>query len=196
MAPEAGAELPALGPRQLAGVLARLLGGLAMVFAIVGLAGYLVRDPTELLARRFVDSFGVWGLALGTLLADGLHFPIPPQFYLFTAVASRGPDGPALLAIIFASIVAGYLGYALSERAARLRWLAAQLERPRRLLAGAFERYGYRAALLGSVLPIPYSVLCNLAGLNRLPRRFLAILALCRVPKLLACYWLIRFGWA
>ena len=193
---EPGSELPELGRKELLTLVARLLVGLAILLGMVGMAGYLVRRPTEQLARHFVDTSGVWGLAFGTLLADGVHFPIPPQFYLLTVVASGAPPWQGLLAIISASVMAGCLGYRLSEAASHSAWLSARINRPRRLFESAFRRYGYRAALVGSLLPIPYSMLCYLAGLNRLPRRFLAILALCRVPKLVGFYYLIRLGWA
>ncbi|HEY6080485.1 MAG TPA: VTT domain-containing protein [Polyangiaceae bacterium] len=193
---ESDSELPELGSRELVTLVARLLLGFAILLGIVGMVGYLVRRPTEQLARYFVDSYGVWGLAFGTLLADGLHFPIPPQFYLLTVVASGAPPWRGLLAIISASVLAGGVGYYLSQLASHATWLSAKVRGPRRLFESAFRRYGYRAALVGSLLPIPYSVLCYLAGLNGLPRRFLAILALCRVPKLVAFYYLIRLGWA
>lgn len=194
--PEPGSGLPRLGNKELVTLLVRLLFGLVMLLGGIGLVGYLVRRPTEQLARYFVDAFGVWGLALGTLLADGLHFPIPPQFYLLTIVASGAPPWHGLLAIISASVLAGCLGYRVSQLVSQAAWLSDRISGPRALFERAFRRYGYRTALIGSLLPIPYSVLCYLAGLNRLPRRFVAILALCRVPKLVGFYYLIRLGWA
>lgn len=187
--------MPALGTRELVSVIVRFVAGLVIVLLVAGLLGYWARQPTQQLARLFVDRFGVAGMALGTFLADGLHFPVPPQFYMFTAIVSGESRATTLVAITFASLTAGFAGYALAARASRASWLASRLQRPRALLAGAFERYGYWAALVSSLLPLPYSVLCNLAGLNRLPRRFVALLALCRVPKLLGFYYLIRLGW-
>jgi membrane protein YqaA with SNARE-associated domain len=135
-------------------------------------------------------------MALGTLLADGLQFPIPPQFYMLLAVASGMPAAPAFGAICAASLSAGYLGYSLAELASRLAWLSRATKSYRELLTKAFARFGYRSALFVSLLPVPYSVLCYTAGLNRMPRRFLALLSLCRIPKLLGFYWLVRAGWA
>jgi hypothetical protein len=39
-------------------------------------------------------------------------------------------------------------------------------------------------------------VLCYLAGLNRMPQRFLLLLCLCRIPKLLLFWWFVRWGWS
>jgi membrane protein YqaA with SNARE-associated domain len=174
----------------------RFVLALVMMCMVVAAAGYLLRSPAEVLARGFVSRFGVWGMALGTLLADGLHFPIPPQFYMLLAVASNTPVHLAFPAIAFASLISGGLGYQLASWASRLGWLARRTERYRSLLLNAYQRRGYRAALVASLLPIPYSVLCYLAGLNRLPAAFLALVGVCRIPKLLGFYGLVYVGWS
>lgn len=158
--------------------------------------GYFARSAAEAVARGFVERFGVLGMALGTLLADGVHFPVPPQFYMLMAIASRTPAAKAFAAIALASVLAGAVGYAISERVSHWGWLSRKTTAPRQVLAASFQRYGYRAALVASVLPIPYSIVCYLAGLNRLPVRFLALLMLCRVPKLLAFFYLVHLGWS
>ncbi len=135
-------------------------------------------------------------MALGTLLADGLHFPVPPQFYMLLAVASKTPLRLAFPAIAAASLLSGCLGYGLARWASHFGWLAQKTERYRQVLAAAFERQGYRTALLASLLPIPYSVLCYLAGLNRMPAAFLALLGAFRIPKLLGFYGLVYVGWS
>ena len=170
--------------------------GLAAAAVLALLIGYWARPTAESIARLFVRQFGVWGMAGGTLLADGFHFPVPPQFYMLLAVASGTPTLSALAAISVASFAAGFVGYGVARQAARISWVAQKLEQPRRLLLAAFERYGFRAALVLSLLPVPYSVLCYLAGANRLPRSFLGLLATLRVPKLAAFYYLVQLGWS
>lgn len=179
-----------------AGLVGRFMLGLVIVCSLVALVGYFVREPAEALARGFVSRFGVWGMALGTLLADGFHFPVPPQFYMLLAVASSTPLARAFPAIAAASLAAGGLGYLLARWASRASWLSSKVGPYRHLLEKAFARHGYRTALLASLLPIPYSVLCYLAGLNRMPGPFLVLLGLCRIPKLLGFYGLVAYGWS
>ena len=182
--------------RALIPLIMRFLGTLVIVCVVVAAIGYLARKPTTALARGLVGELGLWGMALGTLLADGVQFPVPPQFYMLLAVASGAPAVPAFVAICAGSLVAGCVGYGIAQLASRLAWLSRVTKPYRELLAKAFEQFGYRAALFASLLPIPYSVLCYTAGLNRMPRRFLALLGLCRIPKLLGFYWLVRTGWS
>jgi membrane protein YqaA with SNARE-associated domain len=174
----------------------RFMLGLLVISALAGVVGYFAREPAEALALGFVDTFGVWGMAFGTLLADSFHFPVPPQFYMLLAVASKTPALHAFPAIAAASLLSSYVGYRLARWASKLPWLATQTERYRRLLHVAFERRGYRVALVASVLPIPFSVLCYLTGLNRMPIAFLLLLGVYRVPKLLVYYALCYFGWS
>jgi|SRR4051812_33727296 membrane protein YqaA with SNARE-associated domain len=194
----AGREGPPSAPPDVdvAALLLRFLAALAIVLFAAGVLAHFAQPRAEAAARAFVDRFGVLGMALGTLLADGLHFPVPPQFYMLLAIASHSPVAESFAAIATASIVAGGVGYAVSERLARLRWVSEKTARLRRLLIWSFERYGYRAALLVSLLPVPYSVLCYLAGLNRMPLGFLGVLGLCRIPKLALFYYLIHLGWS
>jgi membrane protein YqaA with SNARE-associated domain len=182
--------------REVLSLVFRLIAVLIAVSVGVALLGYFLRPTAEGIARGFVQRFGVWGMALGTFVADGLHFPVPPQFYMLLAVASGTPVWRAFAAIAAASVLAGYAGYSLAGQAVRLPWFARKTEHARYLLSKAFDRYGYRAALIASLLPIPYSLLCYLAGLNRLPARFWGILAACRVPKLCAFYYLVHLGWS
>jgi membrane protein YqaA with SNARE-associated domain len=134
-------------------------------------------------------------MAFGTLLADGFHFPIPPQFYMLLSIASQASVYGSLATIAAASVLAGVFGYSAARLVASSAWIAARTEPARWLLERAVLRFGSRAALVASLLPIPYSLLCYLAGLNRMPRRFLVLLCLCRVPKLVAFYLLVYWGW-
>lgn len=175
-------------------LVARFVAVLTAILVITLTLGHFARPECEAVARRFVADYGYAGMALGTLLADGFHFPIPPQFYMLLAVASGTPVPQSFGAIAAASVVAGGLGYGAAGFVARHRWVQRRTEPLRALFDRAFQRFGIRAAIFSSLLPLPYSVLCYLAGLNRLPRRFLLLLCLCRVPKLAGFYWLVYLG--
>ena len=185
----------AFDARELLGVTLRFVAGLLLMLLLVALLGQAARDWCEGLARGFVANYGYAGMALGTFLADGVYFPIPPQFYMLLAVASGASTARALLAIGAASLLAGVVGFFLARLIGAHPWILARTLRTRRLLHSATRRYGTRSALYASLLPVPYSVLCYLADLNRAPPAFLALLCACRIPKLLAFYALIELGW-
>lgn len=195
--PEAMPDIDASAVRrEVIALIMRFLGGLVIVSVVIAGLGYLARGPAEALARGFVAQLGLGGLALGTLLADGFQFPVPPQFYMLLGVASGIPGLHTFATVATASVVAGCLGYSLANLASHISFIARATARYRDVLARMFAIYGYRAPLVASLLPIPYSVLCAAAGVNRMPRLFIGLVSLCRVPKLLAFFWLIQQGWA
>lgn len=192
----AAVRAPRPGPwRDILRYLVQLALGIGAFVALVSVAAYFARAELDALGRSFVQHFGVAGMFLGTFLADAFSFPIPPQFYMLTAISAGESQIVAMVAICAASMIAGCVGYLLAGRFGRVRLLARRIEASRVKFDRLFERYGYWAIIVGSVTPIPFSVLCYLSGLYRIPVRYLAVLILTRVPRLLVFYALIRAGW-
>jgi len=189
-------QVKGLTQRELVGMTVRWCAGLAVLFGVLLAVARLFRGPLEALGRSFVDRFGYYGMAFGTFIADGFHFPIPPQFYMLMAVTSGASRPLAFAVITCGSLLGGVAGYHVSRRLAHFGPIARRLERAQGAVGQAFTRFGYRAAIIASLLPIAYSVLCYLAGLYRLPRRVFVVVCLCRIPRLLLFFYLVELGWA
>lgn len=174
----------------------RWLAGMAALLVLMIALANLFRAPLEQLGRVFAESFGYAGLALGTFIADGFHFPIPPQFYMLLAISSGVSQPLAFGAITLASLAGGFVGYTFARRLARIEILARRLERSRSVATRAFSRFGYRGAVVAGLLPVPYSVLCYLAGLQGVPTNLFLVFTLFRIPRLVAYYYLVRLGWS
>jgi membrane protein YqaA with SNARE-associated domain len=168
---------------------------LALVLGVAFFLGRWLRPELESAGTAFVERFGLWGMALGTLLADGFHFPVPPQFYMLLAIADGGPQLPPLLSIAAGSLSGGALGYTVATRLGHQRWVARLFARSSRAATAIYEKHGYRVILLASLTPVAFSMLCYTAGVCRLPARAFALIALLRLPKLVAYYYLVRLGW-
>jgi membrane protein YqaA with SNARE-associated domain len=184
------------GRRELARTTAQLALSFGALFAGVALAAHLAHDELYALGNAFVQRFGLAGMFAGVYLADAFSFPVPPQFYMLTAIAGGGSQVAPMATVCAASLLAGYTGYHLAGRIARVRFFAARIEKVRPRVDRLFARYGAWALAIGSLTPVPFSMLCYLAGLYRLPMRHLALLLLFRVPRLFVFYALIRLGWA
>lgn len=176
-------------------LLLRVAVGLALLVGGVFVIARWFHEPLEAIGRGFVQRFGVPGMVFGTMIADGLHFPIPPQFYMLMGITSGVPTWITLTAVNLGSFLGGWLAYFLSFRIARFAPIAARLAEPRRLTAKAFARYGQWSTVVVSFMPITYSALCYLAGLSRLPKRGFAVISLIRIPRLIAYYYLVKLGW-
>lgn len=185
-------RLGALGWRSLVQVTL----GLALLFSIVTFAGHYFRADLERVGEWFVETTGYAGMGFGTFLADGLHFPVPPQFYMLMVVIGGSSALLALGAISLGSIAGGHVAYYLALKVRNVAFIKKRAERVSGTMSGLLDRFGAWAMVLGSLMPVPYSFLCYLSGLNRLPYRLFALLCLLRIPKIVAYFYLIRAGWS
>ena len=175
-------------------VLELVLGAAGLVVLISVLARYF-RPELEGLGSAFVEHFGYVGFAIGTLVADGLHFPVPPQSYMLASITSERSEAWTIVAICIGSMLGGITAYTIARRAADLPFLARLLARTRKRVDWLYTRYGYTAVAIGSLTPIPYSFLCYVAGGYRMPRRIFLVLSLFRIPKIILYFYLVKLGW-
>jgi membrane protein YqaA with SNARE-associated domain len=170
--------------------------GLAALLGLVVLVVRALRPELESVGTWFVARYGLVGVAAGTFIADGFHFPVPPQFYMLLSVAAQTEPAAVLAACSLGSVLGGATGYCVARRLGHTRLLSRWLER----VGGGVgqrlgQRYPYRSAVVASISPMAFSVLCYLAGLFRVrPGPLLVLLAL-RLPKIVLYYYLVRAGW-
>ena len=170
--------------------------GIAGLVAIVSLLGHYYRDELETMGRALLDQFGYAGIALGTFIADGFHFPIPPQFYMLASIAAGWSVWGTLIAVCTGSLTGGLTAYSIARKASHLRIFQRLLARTQHKVDWLFERFGYWAVALGSLTPIPFSMLCYVAGAHRMPTKTFVLLALFRIPKVILYFELVKLGWA
>lgn len=175
----------------------RFVLGLSVLVGLVVALVRFARPELEQLGTWFVERFGAVGVALGTLIADGFHFPIPPQFYMLLSIAAGAPAALTLGATMIGSLIGGTLGFALARRLGSVPSVARFIER----LSGRIGQklghdYAYRSVLFLSITPMAFSVLCYLAGLYRMRRGPFFLLLALRIPKLVLYYYLVRMGWS
>jgi membrane protein YqaA with SNARE-associated domain len=177
-------------------LLLRFALGLMCLLLFVLALGLLLRPELESFGRSFVSRFGLLGMGLGTLLADGFHVPVPPQFYMLLGISSGVPTSHTLSVIGAGSFVGGWIGFLVARKLLHFESIARFFERPRKLTEATLARYGVWALVLVSMLPIAYSFLCYLAGLSGFRYRAFLLLSVLRLPRLVAYYYLIRLGWS
>ena len=172
--------------------LVRLGLGLVGALSLVVLLARTLRPQVEHLGRALVEHGGYPGMAIGALLADGFHFPIPPQFYMLLAIASATPIGWTLVSVSLGSIGGGVLGYLAARRLGRIRWLEERLQKQMR---GRGVRLGARGLFVLALSPIAFSWVIYFCGVSGYAWRHVALVCSLRVPKLLLYFWLMRAGW-
>lgn len=169
--------------------------GAACLVTLVAVLGYYYRPELERIGRGFLERFGYLGITLGTYLADGLHCPVPPQFYMLASIVSGWSVFWTLVAVCTGSLLGGYTAYSIATRISHLRFLERWLAHTQKKVEWLFTRFGYWAIAIGSLTPIPYPFLCYVAGMYRMPPKIFGVLSLFRIPKVVLYFYLIKLGW-
>lgn len=190
-------ETPAPNQGSRLGLILRFTLGLGVLLGLVVLLVRTLRPELESVGTWFVARFGLLGVAAGTFIADGFHFPVPPQFYMMLATAAHGDPLEIMAACSVGSVLGGGSGYLVARRLGHVRALSNWLERARQKLGGQLgQSRPYRSAALASITPVAFSVLCYLAGFLGYRRGPLLLLLLLRLPKIALYYYLVRVGWS
>ena len=167
-----------------------------LLLAIVALGGLFFREPLEAFAHWIVAEFGLFGIFLGVMATDAFTFPIPPDTYLFVAVASGTAVAPILAVVCVASVLAGNIGYTLGPYLQRIGFIRSRIEAFRPRGEQLFLRYGMWTVAIAALTPIPFSVTCWFAGIYKMPRMAFFFATLMRIPRLLGYYGLFVLGWS
>jgi membrane protein YqaA with SNARE-associated domain len=173
----------------------RVAAGFAMFAALVTVLGWALREQMSSFGEWFVGRFGALGIVAGTFLADGLHVPLPPQFYMLTGLAGGHAAAHVDAYVLVGSELGDLAAFAGARVIGRSELVRTRVERPRRLLARLVERRGYVGLAVATLLPISFSLLCMASGAMRLPFKAYGVLAAMRVPRILLSYAVIALAW-
>lgn len=173
----------------------RLVAGFAILVAFVSFLAWQFRSELSQFGTWFVGRFGVFGMLAGSFLADGIHFPLPPQFYLLTGIASGRSAVVVVLAVLVGSELGGFFAFALARAVGGVSFVRARVAKARALLTRLIERRGFFGLALATLLPVSFSLLCMASGAMRLPYRAYGVLAVMRVPRILLSYAVIALAW-
>jgi membrane protein YqaA with SNARE-associated domain len=176
-------------------IAAQTLAGVVALFGGVVAGALWMRPELSALGVWFVQRFGIAGAAVGTLLADSTGFPIPPDAYLVAVVMGGAHAITAVTAIAAASVLGGNVAYLIGRYLNRWRWLRRRLDVFRRKGEPLFRRWGRTAVTIAAWTPVPFSVVCTLAGAFHMPYTRFALTTLHRVPRMIVYCALIMMGW-
>jgi membrane protein YqaA with SNARE-associated domain len=175
--------------------LLRLVLGFGVFLAIVTLLAWAFHSELERVGYWFVERFGIAGMVAGTFVADGLHFPVPPQFYLLTGVTGGGDAVATVGGVLVGSILGGLMAFAIGRRLSGTRLIGRWSRAPRDLLQRLLATHGNWGLVIAGLMPLSYWLLCSVGGVLRLPYRAYGVIALMRIPRILLSYALIVVAW-
>ncbi len=170
--------------------------GVVVMVVTVGLLGFYLREPISHLAVLSIDTLGLIGVFLGVFASDSIGFPVPASTYLFAAVAAESPMIAILIVASIASILGGSIAYKAGPLVGRLPILRGLLERFRPRGERLFKRWGIWTVGIAAATPLPFPIVCWLAGIYRMPFGRFFTATLVRAPRFAAYYGAFTVGWA
>lgn len=171
--------------------LRRLFISVLVIFAGVAAVGLAFRAPLEHYSELLIDRFGLLAIGGGIFVADMFTFPVPPDAYLLAGSAA-GVDPYLVIATgSLASIVAGcgayFIGMALSKLPRFKTILDSEGDPALRLL----KRLGIAAVVVAALTPVPFSLICYMAGALRVRFAPFVLATLARIPRMAGFFYLI-----
>lgn len=142
----------------------RLVLGLLSLVALGALCAWLFQEEVRRYGTFFVDAYGLWGIAIGTLICDTSPIPLTNEPLALIAIGADIPLWQIIITMSAASHCGAPVGYTCGLVMGKQSWFQALVQRkyPDALEKG--RPYAIRAVALGAVLPIPYAITTWAAG--------------------------------
>lgn len=175
-----------------------LVIGVVALVVLAALAQRLFGKQLAQASQWLTTTGGYPGVFLSIWAIDTFTLPISPDVILaFVAHEGGRLDHQTALAVICAaSIVAGNTGYYLARWLGNSKWVMRKLAKNYERGHALFSRYGVWAVVIAGITPVPFSIVCWLAGLYRMPRLPLFLATWSRIPRFIGWYYVIRFGFS
>jgi membrane protein YqaA with SNARE-associated domain len=165
-----------------------MLGNLLKLIIVVGLLFtglYLVQryifDLNEVLEEYLTD-IPIWLSYLVFLVSESIVGLLPPDVFIVWSERTSNPilvlSGLALI-----SYLAGYIAYQLGATIGKFRRLRNYLNRKYASHIISFNKWGGILIILAAIFPIPWGVICSIAGLMKFPQQRFLLFALTRFPR-------------
>lgn len=166
---------------------------LMCVFLLVyAIALYFVKDEYSVIGEWVSTHMGYMGVGLFVFFVDMLIVPMSVDL-IFPFVLSWDPV--VLLGIMgIASAFGGYCGYWIGRLLGNIPFIKRFTSGFSRDGERMIARYGVWAVVIAGLTPIPYSTICWLAGMLKVPagRTFLACFS--RIPRMIIYYLIFAGG--
>lgn len=168
---------------------------LVLIFALFYLAiMYFTTTYFEQFAWNVIGTMGSWGVALVAAIDGMVMAPVSADILFPFIVQSKWSIPRVMVFMGMASALGGYCGYwigRLFDKVPPIRRMVNSIpDNVNRLV----KRYGAWAVALSGLLPIPFSAICLLAGVLKVPPLSALAAVLTRIPRMGIYYLLFSAG--
>ena len=166
----------------------------AAILAVYGIIGLLFRDQLASAGVWLGRELGYSGVALYTFVVDTVIIPTTVDV-IFPFAMDWNPY--ILLSVMSAaSILGGYLGYWIARSFNHLRYVQRVTGSYRKRGELLINRYGAWAVVIAGFTPVPFSTICWIAGLLKVPAGKVFLATFSRIPRMIVYYLLVKSGFS
>ncbi len=157
---------------------------------------FVTRNFFEQFTQRVAGSLTYWGVATVAAIDGMLMAPISADIMFPLIVNAEWSVVHVMVFMGLASSVGGYIGYWIGRLFDKLPPIKHMIDSIPPNVNHMVRRYGVWAVALSGLLPIPFSSICLLAGVLKVPplQTFLGVLT--RIPRMALYYMLFSAGGA
>ena len=142
-----------------------------IVFALIGLVligilgAYFGRSYIETAGLWLIDKYGLWGIAMATLITDTSPLPLTSEPVALLGLGAEIPFWHIILFMGGTSHLCGPLGYGFGALVGRvgLKHIVKRIPSLQPVI-GYVRQHGVKAVAMGALLPIPYALTTWTAG--------------------------------
>ncbi len=164
------------------------------------LAIFCIYVVAALLFRRELQSAGIWlgehfgylGAAVFTFLVDAVIVPTTADI-IFPFALAWDPL-PLLTAMSLASMLGGFTGYWLARSFNHFSYVQRVTGSYRKRGVHMINRYGAWAIVIAGLTPVPFSTICWIAGLLKVPAGRVFLATASRIPRMVLYYLIVKGG--
>ena len=172
----------------------------AMIFAIFLFVAALVtglffESQIVALSETLLRSVSIPILGIFVAFNDLIVSPVPPDVLLLVLGRSDESAINLFLIVVFfglSSTLGGTVAWFIARKFGNPMWLGEKFQSYIRKHHDAVNRYGKWAVGLAAITPLPFSVVCWIAGFVKIDFAQFFLMALLRVPRFLAYFYILK----
>lgn len=176
-----------------------ILKGIGFLFVLFGfsvvLSVYFESAMLEF-SNTILSEVGRSGLFLVVLINDCIISPLPPDLFLLMLAKNENSSSEGLYVSLLglASTLGGTLAWMIASKLGKPKWFGTRFQNFVRQNHELINRYGRWAVGLAALTPIPFSLTSWAAGFVKMDFRSFFLMALLRIPRFLAYFYVLIFS--
>ncbi len=162
-------------------------------FIIVFIILFVFLKPQmQTVAKWVTETLGYSGVFLYTFIVD--MFIVPLTVDIIFPFVSHYNTVPLLLTLSIASSLGGIGGYLIGRLLGHISIIKAFTSGFTQDGESLIKKYGVWAVVIAAITPIPFSTICWMSGMVKVPFLYVALASLARFPRMIIYYAAVKAG--